>query len=448
MNRLEPLSSKATLLLQFAFTAAFAGIGPFTSAIVFRALKNSSPNSLEKRRAFVAFIGCCTVDAVCLCYLVLLFLWYCNRVALSTKLRTSESTQKKVEKSNIQRLRISNPVSVVKNPPASSASEKALMDAKAAILGEQPVYDRSVALPSSVLLSVFDQPDGTQTTIHEISVNSGIVCSVPALATSARSDSGRASPLSTSPEFERQYPRLSQDFNTVRLSQDPTSTSQTSPTRTSQFVLSHTGPSQQLNGARSSGDSTFTSPHLHNTSSPNFYSTPLRPSQLRNPVSQTQRPAPAHLSNSVASTHNHNYSNPFPDADPSTQLVSESPILPTESQPSKTTQTSVGSRPRNFSHPPPVPYPLSSSVPQIPTSVQQPHLRQHNPQFQTPPISTAGESRSQAAIAPSVGPGFHPSETYPMNQTIPMIGAAISTPDVSRPSSIRSSHVQDSAMSS
>ena len=442
MNRLDPLSSKAALLLQFAFTAAFAGIGPFTSAIVFRALKNSSPNSLEKRRAFVAFIGCCVVDAVFLCHLVL-FLWCCNRVALSTKLRPSESTQTNVEKPNIQRLRISNPVSVVKNPPASSASEKALMDAKAAILGEQPVYDRSAGLPSSLLLSVFDQPDGTQTTIHEISVDSGIVCSVPALAASARSDSGRASPLSTSPEFERQYPRLSQDFNAARLSQGRTSTSPTSPTRPSQSVHSHTRPSQRLNGARSSGDSNFTPPHLHNTSSPNFSSTPLRPSSLRKSVSQTQPPAPAHLPNSVASTHNRDYSSPFPDADPSTQPVSQPPILPTESQPSMTTRTSFGNRPRNFSHPEPVSY--SVAVPQTPTSVQQPHLRQHNPQFQTPPISTAGESRSQAATE---APGLHPSETYPTNRTMPMIGTAISTPDVSRPSSIRSSNVQDSAMSS
>lgn len=457
MNGLEFLSSRATLLLQFTFTAAFAGIGPYTSAIVFRALKISSPNPLERRRALIAFTGCCMVDTVCLCHLVL-FLWCCNRTALRPKLHTSRPTQKDVEKrkSNIQRLRISQPVSVVKNPPASSASEKALMDAKAAILGEQPLYDRSAAPPSSLLLSVFeDEPDETQITVHEISVHSGAVRPALALTTSSISGSGRASPLSTSPEFEKQYPRLSQDFNGARASQEIISSSQTLPTKTSQSLP---------NGSRNSGNNNLTSPtsvhssqqhiqpvqpslHLHSISSLNFSSMPLHPSSLRNSVSQTQPPAPVHLSNSIDSTHSRNYSNPFPASVPSTRLILQSSILPTDSPPSMSRQTSFGSRPRNFSLPPSVSCPVSPSVSQTPTLVQQPYLRQHNPQAQTPPISTAGESRPQTASAPSSGPGFQSSETYSMNQTFPMIGTAISTPDVSRPSSVRSSNVQDSAMS-
>jgi hypothetical protein len=188
--------------------------------------------------------------------------------------------------------------------------------------------------------------------------------------------------------------------------------------------------------------------HLHSTNSPNFSSTPLCPSSLRNPVSQTQPPTSTHLSNSMDSNHNRNYNSPFPDSVPSTRLVSQFSTLPTDSQPSMTTQTSFSNRPRNFSLPPSASYPVSSSVPQTPTSVQQQHPRQHSPQLQNSPISTPIESRPQTASALSTGPGFQPPETYPINQTFPMIGTAISTPDVSRPSSIRSSNVQDFAMSS
>src|SRR5579871_3178354 len=190
MNGLELLSSRATLLLQFAFTVAFFGIGPYTTAIVFRALKISSPNTREKRRALIAFTGCCIVNAVCLCHLAL-FLWCCNRVVLRSKLQTSGPTQKNTEKrkSNIQRLRISHPVSVVKNPPASSASEKALVDAKAAILGEQPIYDRSAAPSSSILLSVFEDQQDETPTVHEISLHSGAIRPALGLATNGISGS-------------------------------------------------------------------------------------------------------------------------------------------------------------------------------------------------------------------------------------------------------------------
>jgi len=460
MNGLEHLSNRVTLLLHFAFTAVFATIGPYTSAIVFRALRISSPNPLEQQRAMIAFIGCCLVDVVCLCHLVL-FLWGYNRATLNTKPHTSEPTQNNVEKrkSNIQRLRISNPVSVVKNPPASSASEKALVDAKAAILGEQAAYDRSVAPPPSLLPSAFeDQPDHTQITIHEISVNPEAICSVPPLVMGPRRGSGSASPLSTSFEFEQQYPWLSQEFNRVRLSQDSISMPQTPPTRVSQSALPHTQTSQRPNGSHSSENSNFTpsasvhssqqhippvqpSPHLHSVSS--LSSTPLRPSSLRNPVSQTQLPAPAHISNPMDGNNSRNYSNAVPASVPSTRLVSQSSILPTDNQSSMKPRTSFSSPTRNFSLPPPVPYPVSSSVPQTSTSVQQSHLRSHNPQFPTPPISPTGEPRSQTVPSPSAGPGFRPYETYGMNQTFPMIGTAISTPDVSRPSSVRSLNVQD-----
>ena len=458
MNGLELLNNRATLLLQFIFTAAFAGIGPYTSAIVFRALRINLSNPLEHRRALIAFAGCCIVDAICLYHLVQ-FLWCCNKPALRTKPQTSGSTKKDAEKrrSNIQRLRISNPVSVVKNPPASSASEKALVNAKAAILGEQPAYDRSIApSPSLQLFSFEDKADQTHTTVHETSVNSGAVCP-PLPPTGARRGSDSTSPLSTSFDFEKQYPWLSQEFNGVRVSQDFESAPQIPPTRISQSELSHTRPSQKSNGFRSSENNNFVSsasvhssqqhmlpaqpcPHPHSTNSPNFSPTPFHPSSLRNPVSQAQPPAPAHLSNPMDSTHSRNYSSPFPTSVPSTRLFSQSSILPTDNQTSMKPHTSFSSRPRNFSLPPSVSRPVSSSGPQTPTSVQESLLRQHNPQFPTPPISTMP--------APSVGPSFLPSEDYGMNQTFPMIGTAISTPDVSRPSSVRSSNKQDWTTSS
>lgn len=456
------------MLLQFFFTAAFASIGPYTTAVVYSALKPSLANPPEQRRTLIAFIGCCLVDVVCLCHLVL-FLWCCNKSTLRTKLRASGPVQKNEEKrkSNIQKLRISNPVSVIKNPPASSASEKAMVDAKAAILGEKPIREQSASPRSSLLLSVVeDQPDQTQITVREIRINSGATQPTPPLTMTARG-SGRASPLSTSFEFEQQYPRLSQEFNRVRVSQGLVPEPPTSPIRASQSMSQHSRPSQRPSGPRSPANSNYTSSasahsprqhiplvqpslHLHNTNSPTFSSTPLFPSSLRNSVAPTQLPAAAHLSNSTDGAHVSNYSNPLPASVPSIRLVSQNSIPPpdsSDSQPS-TPQTSVRNRPRNFSLPPSVSHPISASVTQTSTLAQQSTLQQHNPQFQNPPAPTSNKPRSETAPAPTVRSGFRPSETYRMNQAFPVIGTAISTPDVSRPSSLRSVRVYDSDMRS
>lgn len=422
IRKAEPISNALACLLHFLFSIAFVIIGPYTSAMVAGAFQKATPNTLPQRHAIIALVGCALVNAVGLFHIIL-FLWCCNDAVFGTKPRANVPAQKDEEKrkSQINQLRISNPISVVKNPVPASASDQALFDAKAVITGETPLFAQSEGSRSSSSLSIFeDQPKVPQITVREIKVNTADnkpINSSP-LSSRARSASGRASLLSTSLEFQQQYPQLSHDFKSPSRSQSPAPALQESPVRNSPARHSNTRLSLGLNSGRNSriadldtpeAPARTSQPHFQparpsipttTKSSSNISSTPLRPSSLRTSISTTHLPPPApvsEMSNTSASR--------------SPKLI----IPPTTSQPnepkeSPTSPSLTAPQPYNPRNSACAPEVVPSSPP--PSNVPQPQLTDPIYSSSTPNLRSSKIFNPDGSI----------SQSFTLNQAFPNLG--------------------------
>ena len=278
-------------MLHFFFTIAFVIVGPYTTATLNQVYQKALANSSSLSQAIIALIGCIFTDVIALCHLILFF-WCLGDSAFGLKPRP-DSPAKELEESQPKGARISKPISVIKNPPPASDTEKAMVEAKAAILGEKRPPAVSDETRSSLSLSIFGEKHemprvsvgevkaGTlaehspitspRMSMHEFKSKVNPVGTKPATSSPLRQSAvispRSASPLSTSREFQQQFPRLSQDLNSLPTKRVSAPVPPDPPAQNSTSKHSSRRLSWRLRNSRSQGTSQPSSPEASRRSS-------------------------------------------------------------------------------------------------------------------------------------------------------------------------------------